>query len=197
MTVFLAVSYVILWLLVIVLFVALLALYNHFGNLYLVGRESRESMGQVTGDYVRAFETEALDGTPVIMPADGPLVLLFVATVCSTCKVLLDGLTPLSSAHPAVRVVMIVEGRPNMVRAWTADVPGNVTVIADPRGRLSKIYNVDVSPFAIVVGADHRVRKSGLINEYEGLVSAAELAEGKPVDAQPVDIEIATANQAS
>jgi hypothetical protein len=197
MTVFLAVSYVILWLLVIVLFVALLALYNHFGNLYLVGRENRESMGQVTGDYVRAFETEALDGTPVIMPADGPLILLFVSTVCSTCKVLLDGLTPLSSAHPAVRVVLVVEGRPNMVRAWARDTPGNVTVIADPRGRISKVYDVDISPFAIAVGADHRVRKSGLINEYEGLVAAAELAESEPVDAQPVDIQIETVNQAS
>ena len=113
-------------------------------------------------------------------------------TVCSVCKVLLDGLLPLSSSHPAVGVVLIVEGRPNMVRAWTADTPGNVTVIADPRGRLSKVYDVDVSPFAIAVGADHRVRKSGLINGYEGLVSAAELAESKPVD-----IHIAAANQAS
>lgn len=197
MTVFLAVSYVILWLLVIVLFIALLALYNHFGNLYLVGRENRESMGQVTGDYVRAFEAEALDGTPVFMPADGPLILLFVSTVCSVCKVLLDGLTPLSSSHPAVRVVMIVEGRPNMVRAWTVDTPGIVTVIADPRGRISKVYGVDISPFAIAVGADHRVRKSGLINEHEGLVAAAELAGSEPGNVQPVDVQIETANRAS
>ncbi len=181
MNLFLAVSYVILWLLVVLLFVALFALYNHFGNLYLVSRENRVAQGQPAGDFVRAFEAESVDGTPAFMPADGPTVLLFLSTTCNICKVLLDGLDPLRSSHPSVSVVLICAGRQNMVRAWAGNMSEKVTVIADPHARIRRLYDVDITPFAIAVGADYRVRQCGIVNNYEGLESAAKYAEGDSV----------------
>lgn len=177
MTEFLVASYIVLWIIVVGMFVALFALYNHLGSLYLASRESRAAQGQPEGDYVRAFEARAIDGTPAFMPADGPTLLLFTSTTCSVCKVLLDGLRPLGAAHPSLGVVLVCAGRREMVRAWAGDTPSSVTVIADPRARIRRLYDVDITPFAIAVGADHRVRKSGLINEYEGLLAAAGEAE--------------------
>jgi hypothetical protein len=176
------VSYVLLWVLVVVLFIGVLALYHHFGEMYLSSRESRSEQGPEEGALLKAAEALTVTGTPVVLPVDRPTLLLFVSTTCDVCKEVRAALPRLVASRPELSVVLVCTGRPPMVKAWAGDVAGLVPVVADPRSRLGGLYNVDLTPFCIAVGADGHVRASGIANTYDALEVAAHDAESQPVD---------------
>lgn len=179
------VSYVLLWILVVVCLVGLFGLYHHFGQMYLVGPESRGRQGQPVGDMVRAVEALSLNDEPVLIPAQGPTLLLFVSTTCNTCKVIRDALPAVQTVHPELRIVIFCGGRSPMVRAWSQHVPAGVDVVADPRTKLASTYGVDLTPFAIGVGAEAMIRFSALVNTLDDLLEAADAATSAEPVANP------------
>jgi hypothetical protein len=176
------VSYVLLWVLVAVLFIGVLALYHHFGEMYLSTPESRSQQGPEEGDLLKAAEAFSVTGAPVVLPVDRPTLLLFVSTTCDVCKEVRAALPRLVASRPELAVVVVCIGRLAMVKAWAGEVAGLVPVIADQRARISGLYNVDLTPFCIAVGADGHVRASGIANTYDALEVAAHDAESPPVD---------------
>jgi hypothetical protein len=176
------VSYVLLWVLVAALFIGVLALYHHFGEMYLSTPESRSEQGLEEGTLLKATEAFTVTGAPLVLPADRPTLLLFVSTTCDVCKEVRAALPRLVASRPQLSVVVVCVGRPAMVKAWAGEVANLVPVIADQRARIGSLYNVDLTPFCIAVGADGHVRASGIANTYDALDVAAQEAESLPID---------------
>ncbi|MEN3358346.1 MAG: hypothetical protein V7637_2328 [Mycobacteriales bacterium] len=175
------VSYVLLWVLVAGLFVGMLALYHHFGEMYLSSPQGRSAQGPDEGSTLKALEAHTVDATAVVLPVDRPTLLLFVSTTCDVCKEVRTAVPRLVADHTDVSVVVVCAGRPAMVRAWAEPIAGLVPVIADPRSRISEQYQVDLRPFCIAVGADGLVRARGIANTHDGLEMAVEDAKSLPI----------------
>lgn len=179
------VSYILLWLLVLTLLVAVFALYHHFGTMYMTSREGREDQGPRPGRQIDAFTATDTRGREHAFPAlDQPMLLVFASTSCSICAQLRDGLRRIAAARPQLSVVVLCDGHPRGVAAWAEDLPADVTVIPDPRARRSARMGVSILPFSVAVGSDGHVRAVGIVNDFDGL----ELAAHEAINLLPADI---------
>lgn len=176
-TIFLA-SYIVLWVVVIALTIAIFALYHHFGQMYLVSPEHRAAQGPPLDDWLKGLEVESITGAPVILPLNSPSIVLFMSTTCNICSGLRQELVRLVESRLDVSVSVICGGEEKMVQAWAEGIADLVPVIADPGGRIAARYNVDLLPFYTAVGADGIIRGKGLAGSYEALEFACQEAVG-------------------
>jgi hypothetical protein len=171
-------SYALLWLLVIVLTVAMFALYHHFGQMYLTSPEGRDSQGPTEGSQFPPLSGVDVNNTPVKVPTPGrPTLVVFASTQCELCAELRASLARFAGAYSHVRLATICAGHPRLVREWASQISATVPVIADARGRTSARYRVGALPFLVAVGRDGAVRARGIVNDYDGLELAAHEAE--------------------
>jgi hypothetical protein len=169
------ISYVFLWILVLVLVVGVYALYHHFGQTYLTSREGREDQGPDVGTKIAAITADDVKGQALaVPPIQRPLLLLFTSTTCKICSGLRAEIRQFAVDHPEVAVTVLCEGHPRAVQAWAEDLADAAHVVADPRSRLTTKYGVGVLPFSVAVGPDGVVRGRGIVNDYAGLVLAAQ-----------------------
>lgn len=174
------VSYVALWVVVVVMAVALFALYHHFGEMYLGTREGRSSQGPAMRRALRPLEAVSVAGTPVSLPRPGsPALLVFADTGCKVCSKLRPDLVQLRREWPEVDVVAVCGGTPDDVRAWAAELDG-VPVVPDPGNAAMARYRVGLSPFAVAVDATGVVRSKGVASTREGLDGHLEAALAPP-----------------
>ena len=172
-TAFLA-SYVALWVLVGVLVLAILALYHHFGVMYLGSREGREDQGPHPGTQLERRTFEDVLGQPLVLPPpDASALVLFTATDCKVCARLLEDLPGFVRRHDDLETVIVCAGTNKAVREWSRDLVDLVPVVPDPRSRLSVSYDIGVTPWLVGVDAEGVVRASGLVNDGDGLELAA------------------------
>jgi hypothetical protein len=174
------VSYVLLWIVVAVLVVAVIALYNHLGNAYLSSAEGRAGSGPTSGSLLDPIEAVSVHGDPVLLPPSRPTLIVFVSTTCSLCAKVRQAIPDIAREAMDIAIVVICHGRPAMVRAWASDLVG-VAVVADPKRRYSGRYKVDHLPFAIAVGSDGIVRDVSLVNGYDHLATLAGVVLGREV----------------
>jgi Redoxin len=161
-------SYVALWVLVVVLAVALLALYSHFGQVYLSSREGRENQGPKLGDKLPALRERTLHGDQVQLPAGRPALILVASTDCPECEKLKQPLQQLA-ATADVDVAVLCAGQRSQVTAWARGLQPPVQVIVDKNFARASAMGVGVTPFMVGIGPDGVVRAKGLVNRDEGL----------------------------
>ena len=177
------ISYAVLWLLVILLLVAVFALYHHFGQMYLSSPEGRDSQGPDEGTPFPPLSALDVNDTPVTLPVAGrPTLIVFASTQCELCAELRASLARFAGAYPRIQVAAICAGHPRVVREWASRISATVPVIADARGRTSARYRVGALPFLVAVGSDGAVRARGIVNDYDGLELAAHEAENLLAD---------------
>lgn len=184
MSPFFLVSYVLLWVLVVVLLVGVFALYHHFGQMYMNTREGREAQGPKEGQALKRVEAADLGGTARILPEPGrPAVIVFGSTDCGLCEKLRPDVLRLARERDDdVQVTAVVAGHPQAVRGWAAELDGAVPVVPDPRSHITAAYGIDALPFVVTVGRDGVVRGGGIVNDHEGLrIAAHEAAMALPV----------------
>lgn len=175
------VSYIVLWIVVVVQAVGLFSLFHHFGSLYAKSREGRAAQGPAVGSFLGIAETPDVHGTPVRWPVAGtPTVLLFFGTDCSICAALKAMVLPrLLERHPDVSFVVLCGGPRDDVRRWAQDVPDGVPVVPDPRFRIAAKHQIALTPFAVAVGPDGTVRSRGGASNEGLLESAVTAARGE------------------
>lgn len=172
------VSYVLLWVVVVVLAVGLFSLYHHFGTMYLKSREGRAAQGPAVGKFLGVTEDRGLAGEPVRWPVAGrPTVLLFFGTDCSICASLKALVLPrLVASSPDVRFVVLCGGGRDAVAKWAEGVPEGVPVVPDPRFRIAQRHQIALTPFAVAVGGDGVVTWRGVASSEEILEHAVAAA---------------------
>lgn len=173
----LVVSNVILWIVVLSLLVAVLALTRQVGILY----ERIAPMGALmldhgpkVGDMAPAFELESLGGGSVGVGRSGngkSQLLFFLSPTCPVCKKLLPVLKSIRSVEAKwLDVVLASDGdRPEHAefyrKAGLSEFPYVLSA------ELGMTFQVGKLPYAILIGDDGRVRGKGLVNSREQLES--------------------------
>lgn len=166
-------SYVALWVLVVVLAVAVLALYNHFGAMYLSSREGRATQGPAIGTRPAGFTATALDGRELVVPSGRPLLMLLASTDCPECAKLKSPLQSAAVEHAGeLDVVVLCGGPPARVSEWARGLESPVRVVADRNFRRAAALGVGITPFVLGLDGDGVVRTRGLLNGEEGLAHA-------------------------
>ena len=177
MTEALVVSNIILWVVVLALLLAVLALARQVGILY----ERIAPMGALmldhgpkVGDMAPVFSLESLDGSSQAVGLSTnkkSQLLFFLSPTCPVCKKLLPVLKSIRNVEAAwLDVVLASDGdRPAHAdfcrKAVLAEFPYVLST------ELGMAFQVGKLPYAVLIGEDGRVRAKGLVNSREQLES--------------------------
>lgn len=177
MTDALVVSNVLLWVVVLALLVAVLALARQIGILYEriapMGALMLDS-GPKVGEAAPAFELESLTGVRIAVGGAGRTrsqLLFFLSPTCPVCKKLLPILrSTRQSERGWLDVVLASDGdRAEHLafyqKAKLADFP---YLLSTELGMALKVGRL---PYAVLIGEDGRIRAKGLVNSREQLES--------------------------
>ncbi|MGE5286706.1 MAG: hypothetical protein ACM3ML_05780 [Micromonosporaceae bacterium] len=176
MSAVLVASIYIIWVLLLILAVAVFALYRYFGQMYVNSAEGREKQGPEVGSSLLSIAREDVHDKPLTLPVARPTLIMFADTTCDICSYLRDHLSALDEYANRIEIVVFCSGQHHDVEAWASRVPAHVRVIADVRAKAAHHYEVNGTPFMISVGMAGIVQAKGIVNTEEGLVWAAEEA---------------------
>src|SRR6218665_34670 len=177
------VGVVVTWVFLLLLSVAVLALYRHFGQLYINSPQGRTEQGPEIGSAILSFADIDRRGREVRLSASRPAALLFVDTTCTLCAAVRQGLSALEGA-PDAQVVVFCAGQLQDVDAWADGLPENVLVVHDPRSGYANKYEVNGTPYAVVTGVNGIVHGKSIINGVEGVHWI--ISEIRHADAEPL-----------
>lgn len=121
----------------------------------------QELPGLATGDPAPRFHTEDIRGTTVSIPVAGrPSLIFFANSSCATCYTIMPQVNEFYD-HQAERVPTVIVSIGDVARAehFTTRANPKAPVVAD-QGLIAGAYRINVSPTAVLVGADGRVVKS-------------------------------------
>jgi thiol-disulfide isomerase/thioredoxin len=157
-----AISYVVLWVLMLTLTVMVLLLYRHFGVLSMDTADGHSRDGVAVGSRAPAL---GVDAAP--MSAQRTRVLLFASASCAPCQAILPYFNELAVTHGEdLQVVAVTKtGDEEELRRRAP----RLTVVADGDATISQSYRVSISPFAFVVDHDGTVQSKGLVSEVAHL----------------------------
>lgn len=193
MSPFFLVSYVALWVLVVVMAVLLLLLYRHFGMMSLGTLEGVQRDGLPVGTVAPAISGITADGTDGGWePRTGSYqLLMFAAPDCEPCETVMPHVNRIARARDAgVAVAAIVPGpRSEAVRMVNRYDPPFLTLAEDGSGAFGR-FRVRVTPFGFVIGPDGRVLAKGLcgdIGRLGNLLHAAGLKDAAAVLQAPAE----------
>jgi hypothetical protein len=174
MSAFFIVSYVCLWILVVLMFVGMVALYRHFGHMYLGSPQGRETQGPAIGRELRIKNFRGLDGAQ--LGASGRrAVLVFTSFTCPLCVQLKADFPRLARLLDSdVDVFVVCAGREDQVRRWADDVPRAFHVVADRSFGITSKLSIGVTPFAVAADRNCVVRAKGVVNDSEGVLALVE-----------------------
>lgn len=177
MTEALVVSNIVLWIVVLALLLAVLALARQVGILY----ERIAPMGALmldhgpkVGDMSPVFSLETLSGSSQVLGLAGgkkSQLLFFLSPTCPVCKKLLPILKSIKDVEGTwLDVVLASDGdRPEHAafygKAGLKDFPYVLSA------ELGMAFKVGKLPYAVLIGDDGRIRGKGLVNSREQLES--------------------------
>lgn len=171
-------SYVVLWILVLALGAAVVALARQIGVLHLRlgprGALEVDDEGPPLGEAPEPLEAHDLRGRPVTVGGPGPeRFLLFVSPGCPICREVLPSVRAVARAERLSPLVLADADEEESVVAYGGRDLGG-PVVADPP--VAEAYAVPGTPYAVVLDRSGVVRAKGTVNnleQVEGLVSTA------------------------
>lgn len=163
------VSFIVLWVVTIVLFLLVLGLVRSVYDL-------RRQVAVAVGEPRRAphFQAPTLDGAVIDTRdiARAPYALLFVTPDCSSCRQAVTSLGPVRK-RVGSNIVILCNGRPEDAARLARLVEPDVRFALDEGGAVGKAFGVTASPMTVVVDEEGQIRSFG------GLMTP-ELAEPEP-----------------
>jgi methylamine dehydrogenase accessory protein MauD len=184
-----AASYVVLWVLAIMLSVLVVALARQIGTLHLRlgprGALEMDDEGPPLGAELQPVVGTDLSGREVSLGGPGePQLLLFVSPGCRVCEQVLPGLPAVAGKSKLAPYLVTDLDRAETAHRFAAPKLG-VPIV--PGAAAVEAYGVPGTPYALVVDALGIVRGKGTINnleQMEGLVDSAI----RRVDAAPREV---------
>jgi methylamine dehydrogenase accessory protein MauD len=173
-----AASYVVLWVLVVVLALVVVALARQIGTLHMRigphGALEIDTEGPPLGEPAESFEVEDISGEPVTVGGPGrPQLLLFISPGCQLCAQVLPSVDAVASAGGMTPLVIADGDRHETLssyssRSWNAPLV--------PATRVAESYEIPGTPYAVILDDLGIVRSKGTINnleQMEGLIDTA------------------------
>ena len=171
-----AASYVVLWIVVIVLSVVVVALARQIGTLHLrlgpTGALEMDEEGPPIGEAPPPMDAETIDGEPVVIGGPGEnQMLLFVSPGCMVCKQVLPSIQAVSRDMSAYVITDVDRQESTLL---FANGNGRASVI--PGKEICRAYDVPGTPYVIVLDRSGVVQGKGTVNnleQMEGLIDTA------------------------
>jgi methylamine dehydrogenase accessory protein MauD len=166
------ITYIILWLLVLSLFVLVLLLYRQLGIMYLGTAEGVSRDGLQRGTKAPEFNLTDQYGNPQQLSGyrGRPVALLFGSPHCSPCRVLLPQLHDWAKRHPDVSVLWLNAASSEESLRFVSETGATLPVAPyEPEDKLLDKYRVRVTPFIFMVDGNGVIRAKGLVNSKGGL----------------------------
>jgi methylamine dehydrogenase accessory protein MauD len=168
-----AVSYAVLWVVVIALSVLVVALARQIGTLHLRlgprGALEIDAEGPPLGEAPEPVDLADTAGRRLAVGGPGdPQFLLFVSPSCPICREVLPSLGVAASLGDMRPVVISDDQRMH------PEIPPGVPAVASPE--LAQAYRVPGTPYAVLLDGVGIVRAKGIVNtieQMEGLVDTA------------------------
>jgi methylamine dehydrogenase accessory protein MauD len=193
-------SYVVLWIVVIVLAVLVVLMYRHFGMMSMGTLEGVQRDGLPVGSMAPTIGGITAEGVDRAWePKTGkPQLLLFAAPDCEPCATMMPIVNKMarSAAGEKLDFSAVVPGpRPEVVRMTQLYNPPYPVIAEDGSGAFNR-FRVRVTPFGFIIGADGRVLAKGLCGDasrLKDLLEAAgleDLADQVPAPGQPVRLRV-------
>jgi methylamine dehydrogenase accessory protein MauD len=170
-------SYVVLWLLVILLSILVVALARQVGVLHLRlgprGALEEDDEGPPLGGAVPPHRARDLDGRPVTIGGGGEgQLVLFVSPDCSLCRAVLPSL-PVAARTAGLGPAVVVDASAPGDHARELARKG-IRVVAEPA--IAEAYRVPGTPYAVAIDATGVIRAKGTVNNLEQMEGLADTA---------------------
>jgi methylamine dehydrogenase accessory protein MauD len=166
------ISYIVLWVFVIVLALLVVLLYRQLGIMYLGSAEGVSRDGLDRGKAAPEFNlVDQYDRPQRLSGYRGkPTVLVFGSPHCSPCRILLPQLNDWTKAHPEVGVLWLNAASPEESLKFVSDTGAEIPVAAySPQENLLDKYRVRVTPFMFFLDENGVIRAKGLVNTKSGV----------------------------
>lgn len=156
-------SYLLLWILVCLLLIAVVGLYSAFGIFYRssVGGSAKAQPNLFGPEIGEAIEVPALvdiHGDPV----DGRIKRwIFTSTACRACADMKAGLRELTPGEFRGETVVVCRGERADVLTWARDIPDWVSVVVDEDGSVSDAFSVQATPLYVGLDSTRRCVVAG------------------------------------
>jgi methylamine dehydrogenase accessory protein MauD len=169
-------SYVVLWILVILLSFLVVALARQVGVLHLRlgprGALEEDDEGPPLGEATSPIASRDVGGRPVTIGGAGGQLVLFVSPGCSLCRTVLPSL-PVAAKATALDPAVVVDATGAGEAARRLARKG-IPVVADPS--IAHAYRVPGTPYAVAIDAGGIVRAKGTVNNLEQMEGLADTA---------------------
>lgn len=169
---FWSISYLALWVLVIVQGIVLLVVLRTLGSFMLSTREAIERDGLAIGTRAPVFVAEDATGSEVrLSDVLGKwLVLLFAFPACRICRELLPDMGTLSrELGSEARVLLLLRGSLDDLRLLLEQENPTIESWAIGHHGVAERFRVRVSPFVHVIDPAGNVKAKGLVNNREAV----------------------------
>lgn len=171
-------SYVVLWLLVVVLAFVVVALARQIGTLHLRlgprGALEMDDEGPPLQEAPPPVDLVDLEKQHLSIGGPGEAqLLLFVSPGCHLCEAVLPSLAAVSEVGK-MQPVVVADASPDETRSIYGDWKLKAPVV--PASKLAQAYRVPGTPYAVILDDMGVVRAKGAINnleQMEGLVDTA------------------------
>lgn len=170
------ISYVALWLLVLLLVILLLGLTREVGGLHsrigppgVLATDDGLDIGALAPDFTT---TEVPGGGEVhVRAASGrDALVLFISPNCELCRKVLPTLAKSWAAwQRVVNIHVVCEGTEEEVRSLIDQTKAQISMLADPSLRIRTAYGLPPAPFAFLIGSMGMVRLKGLVTSGDDI----------------------------
>jgi hypothetical protein len=172
------ISHIALWVLMGILYVAVLMLYRQFGQELLSERERQDAQGPKLDESANVV-VETIDGRNYsLSEARRSHLIAFTSPKCRACAQIQPVLGSLAAKGSNGTAIMIVHrGDSGSARSYVEDLPANVLAVADEAGDLFRHWNVRSTPFCVVTDGNSVVKMKGVGHSEARLRSLFDAAE--------------------
>jgi peroxiredoxin len=150
------ISYITLWMFVLVIASAMFFLYRFHGLIYTNSREGRANQGLELKERAPSITLQDIKGTMYDLDSTTAQyqLLLFGSHNCKTClKVKFSFAAFAEKYRGIVKVYLICKGSNDQVASFAQGLPDNIRIIPDPGWKIGARFRVVNLPFAILL--DH------------------------------------------
>lgn len=169
-------SYIVLWLLVLLVVLSVVVLFRQLGVLHLRfgprGALSTEEGPELQAPAPVVDSVDTSGRTWRVGGTGQPTTLVFVSPQCSICEDLLPAIRAVHRSIPPDSQLMVVSTGNDEVSASHARRLKPVPVLADPS--VAEVFRVVATPFAVHVDGSGLVVRKGVVNTREQLESVAD-----------------------
>ena len=174
-----AVSYLVLWCLVVMLCIVIVALARQIGTLHLRlgprGALEMDAEGPPLGEAPQPFDVSDVEGGPISIGGPGQAqLLLFVSPGCHICHQVMPGIPAAAAAGSFAPHVIADVDRVDAQAAFAGKRSSSAPLTPGPE--IARAYGIPGTPYVVMLDDRGIVRAKGTVNnleQLEGLVDTA------------------------